>query len=919
MRLIIEEYPYQSKDAIALLTKLGLYEQNGRVSVDSVGYHFSTAINDTIFFLPKVVIDENGKVFHQYNPEYLIDLTTALENKAISDDDYRFLYNFAVWIYRAIAEFHSQTDRKSSIVLWRDIISVGTSGQEQYNTYLDIMLSLIKFNNENQDYFTFILRNIHSGFNKINWTKTINHSQSFIQDGTPIYTDIVNKKKSINYDEDLFIIFFSILQHLNDKYGFLVKINFGYELINEEEFENYIAGYGTMRLEQIRYKYFSDKELLLWQLCYDFFVMASHVNSNDKQDDYLLVKNFNIVFEAMIDRLLSDDDKRIDKMKLKEQIDGKRVDHIYAYEGLLHNQGNMYYIGDSKYYKLGNDPGSESVYKQYTYARNVIQANLNLFNDDDEKKSHAGDDYLVYLDRSTEGYNITPNFFIRAHIQDDKNYDVDDLTFKKSEEPNRHFDNRLFDRDTLLLQHYDINFLYVLSVYGSGDTLNQIAFKHKAHKLFRTKIITEIESYYKFFSLQLKPIEVDDDDFDDEDEHATNKDKMDRLIEQKYFHRLLGKAFRPFKEEEFMYLSLENNEKYYKDNIKLLSDLSQDFNIRDYKLGTDPRDTLNKFSTLTYVDANAGSQPTRSNVFSFDDFKDEIFLVGGYRSGDKNQLKWINEHMMYNVRASANRHGGLVLDDRVFSARYLILYELNDSTRSNYSIYRIGSWKNRSEKWMKANAYENPIGEYLVYTLSSIEYFENARLQQMLNVGLLNEMLRRSEFKVPMPKGWVDNEWNGTPIYLKGKEVSDCCLVKTVSQDNSIVVVDIQDKELVGMSQGYSAGLFIAKNLAEHVNILSEAKYVIYSNKQSHKTYRVNGLSKVSDTYPDGYKARRYGAQLAELGLSKEEKQSRNPELWLSFKVEECDLKFDQQRINKVSEGLTGYDTHIIDLKIMNN
>ena len=77
-----------------------------------------------------------------------------------------------------------------------------------------------------------------------------------------------NKKKQVNFDEELLIIFFSILQHMKETYGFPVKINVNFELIRGKKFERYINGYGKTRLKQIKYKYFSDKALELWDfLC----------------------------------------------------------------------------------------------------------------------------------------------------------------------------------------------------------------------------------------------------------------------------------------------------------------------------------------------------------------------------------------------------------------------------------------------------------------------------------------------------------------------------------------------------------------------------------------------------------------------------------------------------------------------------
>ena len=51
--------------------------------------------------------------------------------------------------------------------------------------------------------------------------------------------------------------------------------------------------------------------------------------------------DYHIVFESMVDELLSD--KGLDVGDLKAQEDGKRVDHIYAYQGLI-NKNKIYYM-----------------------------------------------------------------------------------------------------------------------------------------------------------------------------------------------------------------------------------------------------------------------------------------------------------------------------------------------------------------------------------------------------------------------------------------------------------------------------------------------------------------------------------------------------------------------------------------------
>lgn len=919
MKLFVEGYPYKEEASKALLKKILNFEQGGVYSTDMVGYYYSNDVNDTVFFLPKVVMDQNDKVFHIHSPEDIIDLQAALESKTITDDEYRFIYGLSVWIYRAINVFrHTADDEHRKILLYRDIPSDTLSGQYVYNTFLDILISLQRFNDENQNYFTFILKNIHSGFNKINWTKTISRGHAVIQDDTPVYIDVVNRKRQVNLEEELFIIFFSILHHMQVKYGFPVKMNYNFPLIKDEAFENYLNGYGEIRLIQIRHKYFADKQVQMWQLCYDFFCQQSQIRNNTNYSDHLLAKDFNIVFEEMIDHLLSEKDKRVEEMKLKEQTDGKRVDHIYAWNGLMHKEDEIFYIGDSKYYKQANNPGTNSIYKQYTYARNVIQANLDLFNQKDAKgkrKYKPGDDYLIYRDDDTEGYNITPNFFIRAHVPEDRGYEDDDLESKGKMESKIHFENRLFDRDTLLLQHYDINFLYVLSVYGSEDVLAQDTFKAKAKKLFRDQIIKDIQEKYGFFSLQLKPIEVEIPE-DDEESGSTSLDKMNRLIEQKYFRKLLGKAFRPFKEEEFLYLSLESNPEYYNDNMKLLSELSQDFNIRHYQLGTNPKDTINTFAQLTYPLEEG--RPRESHVFRFEDFKDEIFLVGGYRSGDKNQLDWIKAHMMYNIRATINRHGYRdgIIDENVVSARYLVLYEISDKEKRDYHIYRIESWKPRSAEWMEKNDYERPEGSYIVYDLSQEISFELANVNAMLNIGLYNEIAFKKSQGEEASEEWLNEEWHGSPVFLTGQQISDFALESHRDSNKVLVVVDIGDTDLSKLKRGYSASLFVAPRTLQAIKDFSSAGYIVYSNKTAHKVFKVQGDCIINIQAPDGYLQRRFAEPLKELYSDRKERDKIKPDFHLSFGIEpeEVSLGLSQAKINKVPEGLSGYDMHIAQL-----
>lgn len=225
----------------------------------------------------------------------------------------------------------------------------------------------------------------------------------------------------INFDEELLIIYYSILNYIQHTYSFSFAINLNYPLISIEKMRtSYIQKkVGVRRLKQIKYKYFSDKALRIWDLCYAFFDREYEIAMNQNIEDYLLAKNFNQIFERMIDSLISEGKDKLPK-DLTDQKDGKLVDHMFIGKSLIEQSDNLseqtYYIGDSKYYKRRSGDttalGDTSIYKQYTYARNVVQWNLNLFLG--LTKAENGQPQL--RDELTEGYNPIPNFFISAHI-----------------------------------------------------------------------------------------------------------------------------------------------------------------------------------------------------------------------------------------------------------------------------------------------------------------------------------------------------------------------------------------------------------------------------------------------------------------------------------------------------------------------
>ena len=318
--------------------------------------------------------------------------------------------------------------------------------------------------------------------------------------------ELVNKKKVFDLDDRLIVLYFSAMNYIGEVFGFRMPRSEFYAPMRVNDFRRLLGHRGLVELRRIKHKYFADKFLRLYNIMKAFFEWGAKFSACSFESEYLLTSKYNNVFEHMIDKLVSDD--LPSKMAhLKNQKDGKEVDHLYKDRQLIFADASqkIWFIDDSKYYKEKNDIVGESVYKQFTYARNIIQYNINdLLKGDGQN----GEGVPRYRDPLTEGYSVTPNFFIRGEVPDRSPCDIPDVenSIRKDEvdmwqHRNRHFENRLFDRDTLLLQVYDVNFLYVLKAFTAKSSGMRDEFKIKARKLFREKFLELLDKRYYFWAV----------------------------------------------------------------------------------------------------------------------------------------------------------------------------------------------------------------------------------------------------------------------------------------------------------------------------------------------------------------------------------------------------------------------------------
>lgn len=740
MRILIEEYQYNVSDVHDVLYGIDPMENvEGKVSIHYVGYYYNPLLGDCVFILPKVLLrDVDGKelAFGKYQP---YDIINPEGQEKLTKEERDFLYGFAVWIYRAIVVYKNDKSNDSTIVYQKMINQVGGSSKRKSNTFLDILLSLIQFNKDNKSFFFFVLKNLHSGLNKINWTRTISTTSAIIQGGDAIYLNPVNKKRKINFDEELLVIFFSILNYIGDTYGFPKEINCNFDLIKGKQFEKYRNGYGKVRLNQIKYKYFSDKALQLWKLCYAFFDKSHHIYVNTSQKEYLLVKSFHIVFEAIIDALVGDNPLP-DGMD-KKQEDGKIVDHLFTAKSLVNDESsNTYYIGDSKYYKMGNELGKESIYKQYTYARNVIQWNLDIFNSG--RKPESG---IKLRDDETEGYNIIPNFFISATMDEKFRYAIDGI--KETDRKNnryisKQFQNRLFDRDTLLLFHYDVNFLFVVALYGRNGQGEKKVWRDKVRKMFRKEIQQMLNSKFDFYAVTAK-------------EGVSGVEYI-----QDHFQQLLGKIFTPYDDrgtQRYYSLALDNGEQFAGENATILSQLKDSFYVVPCKLGDDPKMLLPEVAPLA-----EGIQVPSSflTMHYLERYLDKTILVGCYH--DEAHLNWIlgkNDKgtLIYNIRVGKEREGGQIkahLDKMVVS--FVVLYEYGHEHENKYRVFHVHHHAYIKEDRMRETLYPSePKGNYFCYVFDEEVTLGKLDVQRLISQKRIDD------------REYID----GAPIFMTGKEL----------------------------------------------------------------------------------------------------------------------------------------------------
>jgi len=487
MKIFIEGESYPI-DVLEKTFKSGqFYSERGFTGViKAVGYYHSQESNQLTFMLPKVFMrDEELTVF---------DLSKTELYDWIKDDsikhDHRYIWvrNLSVYLYKSLITFRNRYPN-SDLINYSSSYQLRALNKSTPYSYLDILLSFVDFYKKHKSQILFKhIDSISNTARKPKWEKTIRKENPILlNSGVLIYDQIQNKHKLQNREEELIIYFFSIINHFNEQHDLDIKIDKIYPIIKGRKFIE-LKNNGLRKLKKIKYRYYSDVLKSMHQLCMLYFAQFDQAKSKSKED-FIIINNYNIVFEDMIDKLFSADLNDVvvydtPLKTLKKNDDGKVLDHIFDHRSIF-DGSDIFYIGDSKYYKSGSEAGKISRYKQFTYAKNIIQFNIDLLNDNDRRYS----EHMRYRDELTEGYNITPNFFIYGYIDDPNDYDSFNLKTYGDVVSTSHFEQRLFDRDSLFVHQYKINFLFVLKAYSLYGFSYVQDFKKNVKDVFRNEFI----------------------------------------------------------------------------------------------------------------------------------------------------------------------------------------------------------------------------------------------------------------------------------------------------------------------------------------------------------------------------------------------------------------------------------------------
>ena len=132
MYILFEEHQYESNLVEKVLKDIYvLQDVDKKVSVQYVGYFYNPHLHDCVFILPKVLLKDEGKqevlagvklpTGESVMPEQVL---TPKDQQKLSKEYRKFIYEFSVWVYRALSVFY-KANPQSKAILYKHLPQTG--------------------------------------------------------------------------------------------------------------------------------------------------------------------------------------------------------------------------------------------------------------------------------------------------------------------------------------------------------------------------------------------------------------------------------------------------------------------------------------------------------------------------------------------------------------------------------------------------------------------------------------------------------------------------------------------------------------------------------------------------------------------------------------------------------------------------
>ncbi|MBQ6578616.1 MAG: hypothetical protein IJL91_12890, partial [Bacteroidales bacterium] len=324
MRIYFEGYQYPQDAIVPCLTDKETgdlivpvkYGDKGRY-VEHIGYLFVTGkdYGGPIFLLPKSFLqidqsDPEGKLtllgMPGIAPEGIID-TEDPDNILTAKGRETFLPELSLWLFRAMTRYREDCIKENDEDSLEDLNYITPDNNSRNRDFLSTAVRLIDYLSDHRNLFTQINKINNSGRAAVDWHKTL-QQHPFIKGGKPYYLNLRIRDKAINIDEELIVLYYSVLKYLRDKFHFPIALGeVPYDLKSPSEIQRYLdTGVGKRKMRDMKGKYFRDDLKNLWYLLDAFFDFNSSLDDKSPIKEALVVTEFEKVFEKMVDHLIGD-------------------------------------------------------------------------------------------------------------------------------------------------------------------------------------------------------------------------------------------------------------------------------------------------------------------------------------------------------------------------------------------------------------------------------------------------------------------------------------------------------------------------------------------------------------------------------------------------------------------------------------